>query len=390
MLYDSQHIEPLVHDELESVRALRRTLHKMPEPGLEEYKTSSFIKEQLNSWGIPWESCVGTGIVAFLASEHPDAQGTVAFRADMDALSVTEETQHDFKSQSEGFMHACGHDGHMTIVMTLAKLLKAQTKQLKHHVLFVFQPAEEGPGGAKQIVDAGILQKYGVTAIYGLHLYPEVREGVFAYKAGPLMAMTGEFDITITGQSGHGAIPHKALDAIVIASELVVQLQNIVSRFIDPIQPAVLTVGRMICGERRNIIAKTAVLEGTLRAFDQQVFYKMRSKMTDYIEGLKVAYGCEIELDFREMYPPVVNDAELCKGFKAVNGDAFEIEAIEPQMIAEDFSEYQQVVPGLFVFLGIRNETKGHVFPLHNSKFNFDEAVLLNGIQAFCNLVVMK
>lgn len=372
----------------EEIENIRRDLHRIPEEGFSEFKTSKYIKDYLNLINIEFEESAKTGIVGYIKVNG--ARKTYAFRSDMDALSMIENTNHDFKSRHEGFMHGCGHDGHMSILLIFAKYLSQNRESLKENIVFIFQPAEEGPGGADVMVKEGVLKRHKIDEIYGIHLYPEVKSGRFSYREGPMMAMTGEFDVKITGKSGHGAIPHKALDAIIIASELVSKLQNIVSRFINPIEGAVLTVGRMECGVRRNIIAEDALLEGTIRAFNQNVYNTIKSKFADYVKGMEVSYGCEIDLVFRDMYPAVVNDKSLCDQFKLANEKEFIIEEIEPQMIAEDFSYFQKEVPGLFMFLGVRNEEKNHVFPLHNSKFNFDEEVLLCGVQGYYNMLRYK
>ncbi|MGB3368266.1 MAG: M20 family metallopeptidase [Acidaminobacteraceae bacterium] len=372
----------------DEIKTIRRNLHRIPEAGFSEFKTSKYIKNYLTNIGVEYDESASTGIVAYIKKEG--STKTYAFRSDMDALSMNEYTDHDFQSTHEGFMHACGHDGHMSMLLVFAKYLSQNIDSLKEDIIFLFQPAEEGPGGAELMIAEGVFKKHNIDEVYGIHLYPEVESGRFSYREGPMMAMTGEFDIKITGKSGHGAMPHKALDAVVIAAELVTKAQNIVSRFINPIEGAVLTIGRMECGVRRNIIAEEAILEGTLRAFNESVYNTIKSKCYDYARGMEVSYGCEVEVVFRDMYPPVVNDKDLCEDFRVANEKDFIVEDIEPQMISEDFSYFQREAPGLFLFLGVRNEEKNYVFPLHNSKFNFDEEVLLCGVQGYLNLLKYK
>jgi len=363
---------------------IRRDLHRIPEAGFAEYKTSEYIKNYLTAFGISFEEVAQTGIVGFVKGSV--GEKTIAFRADMDALSMTELTELEFCSEHEGFMHGCGHDGHMAMLLGLAKYLSENQGQLLDNVLLIFQPAEEGPGGAEVIIKEGIFDKYKVDEIYGIHLYPEVYQGKIAIKEGPLMAMTGEFDIVIKGEGGHGAIPHKALDAVIIAAEFISQVQTIISRNINPIDPAVLTIGRMEAGERRNIIAEKAVLEGTLRAFSENVYNKVKERVYDFKKGFELSYGCTIEVEFRDMYPPVYNDSRLVQRI-IENDKECTYELIEPQMISEDFSYYQKSAPGVFMFLGTKNPEKNFVFPLHNSKFNFDEEVLLLGIQSYVRIL---
>lgn len=371
----------------EALKQTRRDLHQIPEPGFEEFKTQAYIKDFLsNIENIEVIETAKTGVLAWL---NVGAAESVALRADIDALTMTEMTDHNFKSLHEGRMHACGHDGHMAIMLHLTAYLASIREKLQKNVLVIFQPAEEGPGGAEYIIQEGVFETYKVKEIYGYHVHPEVPEGFYATRKGPFMAMTGEFDITIHGISGHGAMPHKGIDAALIASEMILMLQNIVSRRIDPVEPAVVTVGKVTIGERRNIIAETAVLEGTCRAFSEAVFQKIESCMRDYIKGVEISYGICVDLDFHVAYPPVINDGALTADFILANGVDKVLE-IAPQMIAEDFSLYQKVVPGLFVFLGVRNEAKGFVNPLHSSKFDFDEVALAIGIEGMINMLKVR
>lgn len=367
----------------EAIKNTRRMLHQIPESGFEEFKTQAALRTFLSDLAhVKVVEVAGTGLLAVFDAGFEEA---VALRSDIDALSMQEMTSHDFKSTHEGFMHACGHDGHMTVMLYICKWLSEHFEQLNSNVVVIFQPAEEGPGGAKDIVNAGVFDTYKIKEIYGYHLYPEVPEGRFATRTGPLMAMTGEFDICINGVSGHGAIPHKAIDSAVIAAELLLQLQNIVSRRISPIDPAVVTVGKIAIGERRNIIAEKAILEGTFRAFSVDVFKKIRQCIEQYAKGVEASYGISVDVEIREMYPPVLNDGALVESFKLANEGL--VDDIEPQMIAEDFSYYQQVVPGIFVFAGIRNEEKGFIHPLHSSKFDFDESALVTAVEAMLNML---
>jgi amidohydrolase len=367
----------------ESIIETRRALHQIPESGFEEYKTQAYLKAFLSKLeNVQVFETAKTGLLAWVDAGFSES---VALRTDIDALSMTEMTTHTFKSIHEGHMHACGHDGHMTVMLHMTKWLSEHRQLLKKNVLVIFQPAEEGPGGAKLIIDEGTFDKYKVKEVYGYHLHPEVEQGYFATRKGPLMAMTGEFDITIQGISGHGAMPHKGMDTAVIAAELILKLQNIVSRRLNPIEPAVVTIGKVSIGERRNIIAQTAVLEGTCRAFSETVFDKIEACMRDYVNGLAISYGIQIDLDFRVTYPPVINDSALVDSFIQANG-AKMVREIELQMIAEDFSLYQKIVPGIFVFIGIRNEAKGFTYPLHSSKFDFDEDALTQGIEGLINM----
>lgn len=364
---------------------IRRRLHRIPEPGLQEHETTAFICEALNKMGIKSEiGPGGTGATAYLEFE-PGAPA-VAFRADIDALSVEEQTGAEYCSQNKGYMHACGHDGHAAILLGFAKLIKQLGPELRKNVLLIFQPAEEGPGGAETIVNAGILGKYNVSCIFGLHIYPEIEEGKIGSRAGAMMAQTGEFDLFIKGRSCHGAMPHKGIDALVAASDLVMALNTIVSRCIDPVEPAVVTVGKMVCGERRNVIAAEAALEGTIRAFGEDTYNTLKSRIIKIFESVCATYGCVGAYEFRDMYPAVSNDQVLYGLLKDSVGKE-DITELKPLALAEDFSYYQKKVPGLYFMLGARNQEKGFVHPLHSNKFNFNEDILISGIQMFYNLI---
>ncbi|MDN5298280.1 MAG: hypothetical protein PWP51_833 [Clostridiales bacterium] len=365
----------------------RNTLHQMPEAGFEEYKTSAFIKETLEALHIPYESVLGTGVIGFVKGTNPEK--TIAFRADIDGLSVTEKSSHTVHSQHEGYMHACGHDGHMAMLLGLASYLSDHRSNLKDNIVLIFQPAEEGPGGAEEIVKAGYLKQYQVDEIYGIHLYPAVPEGKIGIACGPMMAMTGEFDVDIHAKSAHGAMPQDGIDAIVVAGECIGAFQAIIARNISPIQPAVLTVGKLTAGERRNVIAGHARLEGTIRAFDKGVHGHIKSRIRSYLDGIEKAYDIQIETMFRDMYPPVINDQNLYDAFT----DHFGAEAfvfLEPQMISEDFSFYQEAVPGLFFFIGTYNEASGHVYPLHNARFNFNHEALQHGLRTYIEVLTYR
>jgi len=286
-------------------------------------------------------------------------------------------------------MHACGHDGHMAMLLGLATYLKHHEEQLIDNVVFIFQPAEEGPGGADEIVKAGYLKKYKVDEMYGIHLYPTVPEGKYGLATGPMMAMTGEFDVDIIAKSAHGAMPHDGIDAIVIASECISAFQNIVSRSINPIEPAVLTVGRMEAGERRNVIAGSARLEGTIRAFDKGVHNRIKERIKTYLEGIEKAYNIEVKTYFKDMYPPVINPKALVDDFISAQGEEHCM-ILPPQMTSEDFSFYQEAVPALFYFVGTKNVKENYVSPLHSAYFNFNHRALKNGLESYIRILNLK
>ena len=365
-----------------SIKKHRRYLHTIPELGFEEFKTSKYIREQLELMGYSPISILNTGVLVFIEGTESE---TYAFRADIDALPIGEETGVDFASKHEGCMHACGHDGHTSILLGFAEGL--QGIKPKKNILLIFQPAEEGPGGAKFIVDEGILSKYNVQAVFGLHLFPSLEEGIIGTKPGPFMAQTGEIDILIRGKSGHGAMPHTTIDTVLITAKLLEAYQSIVSRNISPLDSAVLTFGKIEGGAARNIIAETVKIEGTCRTFSKELFNKIVDRMQSLHRGFEEAFGVQITEDIRPMYPPVVNDPDLYKKFRNATKE-FEFVELEPVMLAEDFAYYQEAVSGLFFFLGVKNEELGYTNPLHNCGFNFVEEVLVEGVKVYEKLLV--
>jgi hippurate hydrolase len=302
----------------------------------------------------------------------------------MDALPVTEMTEMEFPSKHLGKMHACGHDGHMSMLLGFAGLI-AEMELKKESIVFIFQPAEEGPGGAKIIIEQGIFEKYHIKKIFGIHLYPELKEGLYGLVNGPMMAQNGEFNLRLKGKSAHGAQPHMGVDAVLAAAQLINQYHTIVSRSIDPLDTAVLTVGTIQAGEARNIIAKEAYITGTIRSFNNEVYGTIKKRMREIDAGISMSFQVEIENLIMDYYPPVINDESLFSMLKSsLNESRYKL--IKPMMFAEDFAFYQQKVPGMFVMLGTRNEEKGFVHPLHSCYFNFDEHVLSKGVELYVHI----
>jgi len=359
----------------------RRALHQIPESSLEETKTANYIESQLKEMGYAPKRILETGVYVFI----PGSQGhkTYAFRADMDALPLMEENDKEYKSQHQGYMHACGHDGHMAILLGFARAL--QGKKMKENILLIFQPAEENIGGAKLICDAGLLKDYQVDAIFGLHLFPTVPEGVIAYKAGAMMATNAEVNVDVIGQTGHGAQPHTAKDSLVIAAELLLAYQSIVSRSVNPFDTAVVSFGRMEGGTIRNIVAGSARLEGTLRAFSAENLDLLIERIQTINDGISLAHQVDINTEFNFCYPAVINNEELTERIQEAFA-AFETQPALPSAGAEDFSFYMQEVPGFFFHLGTGNEEKGFTAPLHNNRFDFNERVLGVGVAAFISI----
>lgn len=368
----------------ELVTTMRRELHQMPELGLEEVRTAAYIREKLRAFGVTETyEVLGTGTIAVLRGKN--AGKTLAFRTDIDALPVEEQTGYDFASKTPGKMHACGHDGHMATLLGFIAYLHRHPEAVQGTLVFVFQPAEEGPGGAELIMKTGILQKLGVEKIVGLHVFPDLPTGKIACRPGPMMARNAEVTITIKGVSTHGAQPQLGEDAIVAAGGVISGLNSILARNISPLDNVVLTFGTIHGGEAMNIVAKEVVLHGTMRAFDDKVYDEVVRRVELLASEIARGYGCEAEVVFNHMYRVVDNDAEMVTVLEKVAADYY-VET-PPYLIAEDFSWYQQEIPGLFFFLGIRDEAKGYTYPLHSGKMKFDEVNLLLGVQTYVNLI---
>ena len=369
----------------ETVRDLRRDLHRIPEISFELPLTSAYVRERLLEYGYEPISVAGTGWIAV----HPGKrQEAVAFRADMDALEVTEDTGGGFSSLHAGRMHACGHDGHMALLLGFAKYLKT-LGPLEKTVVLVFQPAEESPGGARIIMETGILQGFHVENIYGIHLYPGLPEGILGLARGPLMARSGEFDILVEGVSSHAGQPQLGTDALLAATQIITGIQNIISRYLDPLEPVVVNIGTLHAGEARNIVAGKAFMKGTIRTFDDGIYLRVKENLGKICEGVEKISGAKVSLSIRDFYPPVINDPQMVENIMAVlPSEAYQI--LKPLMLSEDFSFYQKEFRGVFMMLGTGNPDRGWTHPLHSRHFNFDEKVLLRGIEVYSEILQVE
>lgn len=368
---------------LDDIIKNRRALHQIPETALEEVKTKEYLKNYLISIGLEPQEIVETGLFVYI--EGKDKENCIAFRSDIDALNIKEETGAEFESKHIGKMHACGHDGHMTTLLAFAKYLTT-IQPLEKSVLLIFQPAEESPGRAKDIVETGLLKKYNVKAIYGMHLFPELPEGTVASKEGPFFAQAALMTTTITGKSGHGAMPHKTIDPLMAFTKVVDGYQTIVSRNLSPFDPGVVTIGKFCGGSAQNIIADTVKFWGTIRTFKEENTEFIIDRIKEIHRGIELSYRVKIDEKIDIVYPPVVNDKELYKKFVETMKDMDYVEH-EALTISEDFAYYQKEVPGIFMLLGTRSEEKGFIHPLHSCHFNFDEKVLLKGVEAFARIL---
>lgn len=363
----------------------RRHLHMYPETGFDVYSTRDYILSCLESCGFDEIKIVaGSGIKAVMKGK--DGGMTLAFRADMDALPLHEETGVEFASVSCGKMHACGHDGHMAILLGFAEWLSLHKGELSGNVVLIFQPAEETVGGALPMIKEGVLENPKVDAIFGFHLLPDIPQGKIGLNAGPVMAQTCEFTVEVTGKSAHGAMPHLGVDALLAACYFVNAVHGLLSRWIAPDEKVLLTIGKLQAGEEKNVIARKATIEGIIRTFDDGVYERIKENIQGLLSGLELSH--QVKAQYREdvYYPLVNNDANLVSQLKKFLPSDM-LQDIQPLMIAEDFSYYQQRVPGVYMFLGCKNESKGFTAPLHSSKFNFDEEVLLHGLQVYHDII---
>lgn len=357
----------------------RRYLHTIPEIGFQEKKTSAYLFAELTKMGYDPIFVTETGIIVFLDFGR---RQTLAFRSDIDALKIKEQTNADFYSQHDGYMHACGHDGHMAALLALAYRLK-DVKELKNNILLIFQPGEEISNGARSIIETGIFEKYHVKGIFGLHMFPDLEEGKIGCRRGPLMAQSGELDVVIHGKSAHAGKYHEGIDTIVIASQLIGQYQSIVSRMTSPMQPAVIHIGKIQGGTVRNIVAEKTFFQGTVRTYDEALFNRIVAAMKGYHQGMEKAYGCQIDFSCQTFNPPVINDKGLYLQMVSLLKDDFE-ELEEPVMLAEDFSHYQKMIPGVFFFVGTK--CKEYHSGLHTPTFQFHEKVLLKAVDLYYQL----
>jgi amidohydrolase len=369
----------------DELTAIRRDLHAHPEIGFEEVRTSGIVAEKLASWGIEVHRGLGgTGVVGVLKGKGTGGK-TIGLRADMDALPMEENTNLPWRSTIPGRFHGCGHDGHTTMLLGTARYL-AETRDFDGTVHFIFQPAEEGFGGARAMIKDGLFNQFPCDEIYGLHNAPNLSLGEIAIFPGPSMAAADFFDIVITGYGGHGARPEKSKDPVVIAMTLGQALQSIVSRNVSPLQAAVLSITQIHSGSAYNVIPDDARLCGTIRCFDEKVRLQIRERMRALAAGMAIAFDVEIAVDIRDGFSVLVNQEEQSKAIEAVArtvvGDANVLTQVRPLMGSEDFADMLQVVPGAYFWVG----HDGSV-PVHNPGYVLDDKILPIGASMFARIV---
>jgi amidohydrolase len=362
----------------EDIVNLRRQIHMRPELSMEEYKTSELVKNLLNSWGIETKRVAGTGIVGLLKGKGPGK--TVALRADMDALPIPDKKNVEYASREEGKMHACGHDAHTAGLLGAALLLSRYKEYFPGQVKFLFQPAEEKKGGALPMIKEGVMENPKVDGVFGLHCNPGLQVGKIGVTYGKAYASSDIYEICIKGKGTHGAEPHKGIDAIAVGAQIVTALQNIVSRNTDPVDAAVVTIGEFHAGYQKNIVADRAELSGIIRTLDPKTREKTKETLIKLVTGIATAMGAEAEIQMTPSYPSLINDngmvdLVLSAGKKLI-GENNVIVVEKPTMGVEDFAYFAQLVPAAFFQLGVGNEAKGIIHPLHNSLFDIDEDAL--------------
>lgn len=378
-----QKIKKLARQYADEFIEVRHHLHKHPELSYQEFETSKFVQSKLGSFGIPFEIKATTGVLGIIKGKNPDSR-VIALRADLDALPIQEENEVDYKSQNAGVMHACGHDVHTTILLGAAKILNELKDEWEGTVKLIFQPGEErNPGGASYMIKEGVLEDPKPQGIIGLHVHPGLDLGKLSFRKGRVMASADEIYITIRSKGGHAAAPHLTADTVLIASHLIVSLQQIISRNNNPTSPSVLSICSIQGGHTTNVIPSEVKLMGTFRAMDETWRYKAHDLIRKQAIGLVEAMGAEIDLHIDIGYPTVDNDPALTEtAWQLANAymGKDNVSETEMRMGAEDFGFYTQLIPGCFYRLGVRNVENSIVHNVHTPQFNIDERAIETGM----------
>jgi amidohydrolase len=374
---------------VDEVVATRRDLHVHPELGFEEHRTSALVAERLGELGFEVHTGIGqTGVVGVLRGMRPGK--TIMLRADMDALPIDEENDVPYRSGTPVHMHACGHDGHVAMLLGAARVVATRRDEVAGTVCFLFQPAEEGKGGAKAMVADGVLERFGIERAYGLHLASSHPVGQVGLRAGPFYASSDSIEITIEGKGGHGAAPHLSIDPVYVASQFVVAVQQVVSRQVDPIEPAVVTIGAINGGTTHNVIPSRVRLLGTVRAFDADVRARMSERIERVLRGVCESSGATYDFTYLWRYPVTSNDAEQTRYTRALAERVVGTERVAevPKLMgAEDFSFFAERVPACFFTIG-SNGGPNSAFPHHHARFDIDETALETGVRMMIALAL--
>lgn len=374
-----------IYNRVERLRLVtedRRALHRIPEYGYDLFKTRAYLWEKLEALQPDVLQHCDEGLKAVFRSAEPRREA-IAFRADMDALLMDELTEHDFKSDHPGMMHACGHDGHMSALLMLARIIAGRREELDRDVVLLLQPAEENQGGAKRMIGKGAMSDPKVGEVYGLHIMPTLPIGTIGSCAGPMMASVDTIEIEILGKAAHGATPQLGNDATMAMAHFILNVQTVLRRRIGPMEPTVFTVGFAESGKLPNIVSEHALLRGNLRSYSKEVRDSSIKIIADALASADLLYNTNSEMKIIQSYPAVINHPESIERLKACAGDKYR--TIDPVTISEDFSEYELCAPGAFFFCGSADET--HQELLHSQRFDFDERALLTGVEVFEKLI---
>ena len=380
-----------VDEILPGIIADRRHLHQHPELGFQEHETARFVVERLHAIGVD-EIKPGVGRTGVTALIHGSSPGkVVALRADMDALPITEENEVEYKSLHAGVMHACGHDSHVSMLLGAARMLSGLRDQFAGTVKLIFQPAEEGLGGAMEMINDGALENPRPDAIFGIHIWQGIDLGVVAARAGTAMVAADAFKMEIAGLGGHGAQPHLCIDPIAVGAQIIVTLQTIVSRELDPTLPGVVTVGAFHSGHAANVIPDTAELRGTIRAVTNEQRELMAKRLVEIADGVAQTMRAQVEVEVTFGVPPTVNDPAMTEIVKAAAGEVVGSEnAVDGDLmvVSEDMSEFLDRVPGCFYFVGSRNVDRGLIWGHHHARFDIDEEAMAIGVETMTRTVL--
>ena len=379
-----QNIKSLAKEFSHECILIRRQIHSNPELGFEEIETAKLICSKLDEYGISYQSGIGkTGIVGLIKGKNPDKK-TIALRADMDALPILEKNDCDYKSKHEGIMHACGHDAHIAYLLGAAKILNSLKENFEGSIKLIFQPSEEKfPGGALAMINEGVLLNPEPESVIGQHVLPTLNCGKMGVRSGKYMASTDEIYLTIKGKGGHAATPELNIDPIVIASHIIIALQQITSRYATPNIPTVLSFGKIIGNGRTNVIPDEVKIEGTLRTFDEKWRYEANERITKIAQSIAEGMGAKCDVFIVKGYPFLVNNTMLAENIKQLGIEYLGEENVidlDLRMTAEDFAYFSHLKPSCFYRIGIRNESKGIISNLHTSTFNIDEGSIEPGM----------
>lgn len=371
---------------------LRRHFHEHPELSGEEFETSNKVQETLDSYGIPFKTGYAkTGVLGVIEGRKPGK--TVALRADMDALPITEENTHDFISKIKGNMHACGHDAHTAMLLGVGKILNEMKDELPGKILLVFQPSEEitPVGGAQPMMEDGLFDEHEPDAIFAQHVWPDLPVGQMGVLPGPIMGASDRFKVTVEGAGGHASMPHQTVDAIIVANAVMTNLQTIVSRNVDPVDSAVLTIGKIEGGSRYNVIADKAVIEGTIRTYKPKTKEMVKKRFHSIVNGVVQSMDAKAEIEYYDGYPATVNDPIWAKHIKETAIHMYGIDSapeVAPSLGGEDFSRFLLQYPGAYFWLGTALPGVEKQKPLHDPEFDIDEEALIYGTEFMAQVAI--